>query len=120
MDLKLINISNTSSTCYMMAFAILFRYWIIRKSSTRSEEHTSELQSRENLVCRLQLEKKKKKDRLSITQGFRVTVFDIELDLAGLIVVSLRSALQHTATEVRRGDTNHAHYVDDVRPDSYT
>src|SRR5215475_13793725 len=30
--------------------------------SKRSEEHTSELQSRENLVCRLLLEKKKKKD----------------------------------------------------------
>src|SRR5690606_40173126 len=30
---------------------------------TRSEEHTSELQSRENLVCRLLLEKKKKKKR---------------------------------------------------------
>src|SRR5690606_41218127 len=29
--------------------------------SYRSEEHTSELQSRENLVCRLLLEKKKKK-----------------------------------------------------------
>src|SRR5690606_40393569 len=29
----------------------------------RSEEHTSELQSRENLVCRLLLEKKNKKDR---------------------------------------------------------
>src|SRR5690606_39658044 len=29
----------------------------------RSEEHTSELQSRENLVCRLLLEKKKKKKR---------------------------------------------------------
>src|SRR5690606_42109828 len=29
--------------------------------SRRSEEHTSELQSRENLVCRLLLEKKKKK-----------------------------------------------------------
>src|SRR5207302_1569018 len=28
---------------------------------TRSEEHTSELQSRENLVCRLLLEKKKKR-----------------------------------------------------------
>src|SRR5690606_41452578 len=28
-------------------------------SDTRSEEHTSELQSRENLVCRLLLEKKK-------------------------------------------------------------
>src|SRR5690606_39883610 len=29
--------------------------------SSRSEEHTSELQSRENLVCRLLLEKKKTK-----------------------------------------------------------
>src|SRR5690606_41572330 len=29
----------------------------------RSEEHTSELQSRENLVCRLLLEKKKQKHR---------------------------------------------------------
>src|SRR5690606_40190186 len=29
----------------------------------RSEEHTSELQSRENLVCRLLLEKKKKDDK---------------------------------------------------------
>src|SRR5690606_39051292 len=29
--------------------------------AARSEEHTSELQSRENLVCRLLLEKKKKK-----------------------------------------------------------
>src|SRR5215475_15235354 len=31
----------------------------------RSEEHTSELQSRENLVCRLLLEKKKKTERWS-------------------------------------------------------
>src|SRR5690606_40483184 len=30
---------------------------------TRSEEHTSELQSRENLVCRLLLEKKKRSHR---------------------------------------------------------
>src|SRR5690606_41321368 len=30
--------------------------------TSRSEEHTSELQSRENLVCRLLLEKKKKKE----------------------------------------------------------
>src|SRR5207302_11114829 len=29
----------------------------------RSEEHTSELQSRENLVCRLLLEKKKKQNK---------------------------------------------------------
>src|SRR5436309_10019469 len=31
-------------------------------SISRSEEHTSELQSRENLVCRLLLEKKNKRD----------------------------------------------------------
>src|SRR5436309_9984108 len=33
--------------------------------STRSEEHTSELQSRENLVCRLLLEKKKRIDDIN-------------------------------------------------------
>src|SRR5215475_9809334 len=33
------------------------------KGCSRSEEHTSELQSRENLVCRLLLEKKKKKKK---------------------------------------------------------
>src|SRR5438270_6501649 len=31
-----------------------------RRGSSRSEEHTSELQSQSNLVCRLLLEKKKK------------------------------------------------------------
>src|SRR5690606_40935881 len=31
---------------------------VLRYGSERSEEHTSELQSRENLVCRLLLEKK--------------------------------------------------------------
>src|SRR5690606_39446190 len=34
----------------------------ITRLTGRSEEHTSELQSRENIVCRLLLEKKKKKD----------------------------------------------------------
>src|SRR3989475_4306419 len=34
---------------------------------TRSEEHTSELQSQSNLVCRLLLEKKKKKKAHSLT-----------------------------------------------------
>src|SRR5256885_7430879 len=36
-----------------------------RSSSSRSEEHTSELQSPCNLVCRLLLEKKKKKYGIS-------------------------------------------------------
>src|SRR5438552_6150744 len=34
-----------------------------RCSPSRSEEHTSELQSPDHLVCRLLLEKKKKKDK---------------------------------------------------------
>src|SRR2546427_8242085 len=48
--------------------------WRIRSSwisfqagvCTRSEEHTSELQSQSNLVCRLLLEKKKKKNNTNI------------------------------------------------------
>src|SRR2546421_7621376 len=35
------------------------------RADYRSEEHTSELQSRSDLVCRLLLEKKKKKDKPS-------------------------------------------------------
>src|SRR2546427_9181281 len=35
------------------------------QQDVRSEEHTSELQSQSNLVCRLLLEKKKKKEQLS-------------------------------------------------------
>src|SRR5256885_4134860 len=37
-------------------------------SGLRSEEHTSELQSPCNLVCRLLLEKKKKKKNVSVKQ----------------------------------------------------
>src|SRR3712207_8374139 len=46
----------------------------------RSEEHTSELQSRQYLVCRLLLEKKKKKSkpllgiRINYTSGMRAPV----------------------------------------------
>src|ERR1035438_10799594 len=46
-----------SSRCRMLR-RFLSQYFVIR---TRSEEHTSELQSLRHLVCRLLLEKKKKK-----------------------------------------------------------
>src|SRR6266478_2174381 len=36
-----------------------------RRGDGRSEEHTSELQSQSNLVCRLLLEKKKKKHHIN-------------------------------------------------------
>src|SRR5690242_21404212 len=39
-----------------------------RDEKIRSEEHTSELQSHVNLVCRLLLEKKKKKQNKTITR----------------------------------------------------
>src|SRR3712207_7154162 len=37
----------------------------VERGTDRSEEHTSELQSRQYLVCRLLLEKKKKHDDIS-------------------------------------------------------
>src|SRR5690606_41577939 len=51
---------------------VIFLSWAFAKNternsmtdSRRSEEHTSELQSRENLVCRLLLEKKKQGETL--------------------------------------------------------
>src|SRR3712207_8963223 len=39
----------------------------------RSEEHTSELQSRQYLVCRLLLEKKKKKKEMKISNHNEIT-----------------------------------------------
>src|SRR5690606_40270053 len=41
------------------AFGLANPHHALGKAIDRSEEHTSELQSRENLVCRLLLEKKK-------------------------------------------------------------
>src|SRR3712207_7239709 len=46
-----------------------FKHIIIERAKPRSEEHTSELQSRQYLVCRLLLEKKKK----NIT-SFKITL----------------------------------------------
>src|SRR5437764_4065369 len=54
-------------------FAVGFADWIIPPITpsiplwSRSEEHTSELQSPMYLVCRLLLEKKKKRERLTMT-----------------------------------------------------
>src|SRR2546427_5678623 len=44
-----------------------------RRRSHRSEEHTSELQSQSNLVCRLLLEKKKKKNKKHINTHYKIT-----------------------------------------------
>src|SRR5688572_32350467 len=43
---------------------VLVNYTEIATTEIRSEEHTSELQSQSNLVCRLLLEKKKKQNHI--------------------------------------------------------
>src|SRR3989442_4615665 len=45
-----------------------------RLAEARSEEHTSELQSRPHLVCRLLLEKKKKKSKINMRTTYRCLV----------------------------------------------
>src|SRR3712207_7362764 len=52
------------SIAFMMLFAAPVSAFVARHP-TRSEEHTSELQSRQYLVCRLLLEKKKYSSTLS-------------------------------------------------------
>src|SRR5256886_5950351 len=48
--------------------SVMKRHWFFRLPVVRrSEEHTSELQSQSNLVCRLLLEKKKKQDRRDLS-----------------------------------------------------
>src|SRR2546422_7312784 len=50
--------------CFRVFHQILHRERLVKN---RSEEHTSELQSRLHLVCRLLLEKKKKKNKTTDT-----------------------------------------------------
>src|SRR5687768_18207539 len=54
-------IENAPRSCRMSSAAMVsLRMRDSAKATSRSEEHTSELQSRLHLVCRLLLEKKKK------------------------------------------------------------
>src|SRR2546430_7503862 len=53
--------SNAAPLSVSCASATVVSNPAIKNVSFRSEEHTSELQSQSNLVCRLLLEKKKKK-----------------------------------------------------------
>src|SRR2546430_13363455 len=48
----------------------------VRRGEPRSEEHTSELQSQSNLVCRLLLEKKKKNKYSGVATLQRLVLHD--------------------------------------------
>src|SRR5690606_41271843 len=58
--LHLAQVKSTPVFAILVFTAVLTSFYMIRmwRITFRSEEHTSELQSRENLVCRLLLEKK--------------------------------------------------------------
>src|SRR5690606_39935583 len=67
----------------------------------RSEEHTSELQSRENLVCRLLLEKKKRtKDRNIGHLAEMLTAVGIDLK-QGRIVAAAQAAICEAVNPLR-------------------
>src|SRR5438034_3428190 len=53
----------------------------VRHRSWRSEEHTSELQSHSDLVCRLLLEKKKKKYKMQHIQKKRTHIMQINYQI---------------------------------------
>src|SRR3712207_8700232 len=57
-------------TLFHLAIALLLYFTVLRRYK-RSEEHTSELQSRQYLVCRLLLEKKIVADFVGTSYGAR-------------------------------------------------
>src|SRR2546430_9836530 len=71
------------------------------RSSFRSEEHTSELQSQSNLVCRLLLEKKKKILDAHVTDVDRGAIAVADVPLRTL---RTRNLLVDRPTVLLRGD----------------
>src|SRR5256885_12067385 len=63
---------------FLMLFGSLGGQFTLNKlnAAVRSEEHTSELQSPCNLVCRLLLEKKKKRQIILYVSSFVITSID--------------------------------------------
>src|SRR5438067_10083658 len=76
----------TSFACTPARKAIISSLWTFRPA--RSEEHTSELQSRFDLVCRLLLEKKKKITLpLRIVDSIHISVLDPTYQLKIVILI---------------------------------
>src|SRR2546430_12784849 len=68
----------TGVSCYPISGA--WNHLTIQVQRTRSEEHTSELQSQSNLVCRLLLEKKKKNTYLTTNRHH--TCLDVQVTVS--------------------------------------
>src|SRR3712207_8862769 len=63
--------------------------------TVRSEEHTSELQSRQYLVCRLLLEKKKKNQTIMIVKNLDYADTCIIFDPETITALQLQHSLSH-------------------------
>src|SRR5215204_5381687 len=68
---------------------------VARPSDARSEEHTSELQSHSDLVCRLLLEKKKHEEKFTVTKAKTMHITEMQslakqkpIDIAFVSVMS--------------------------------
>src|SRR2546430_13006038 len=66
---------------------VLDSAWMQRVNPVRSEEHTSELQSQSNLVCRLLLEKKKKIKYTHMRSSKYATVSSHELSASAVQIL---------------------------------
>src|SRR2546426_2999490 len=62
-------------TPFFLALRKGHAYGIFLDNTWRSEEHTSELQSPCNLVCRLLLEKKKKRNHINVDRHTPLVIF---------------------------------------------
>src|SRR5258707_10615825 len=91
---------------YRLAFSIDFKHPVIERSTqavtldfaetSRSEEHTSELQSRQYLVCRLLLEKKKRKHSRYARQHSQHPQFQRKQTSSTGLDLDWRSTIAHT------------------------
>src|SRR5690554_6982572 len=66
LTVHVINFEKPEEWSHLVKGDVLFSCLGTTRKDARSEEHTSELQSRPHLVCRLLLEKKKKKRKIII------------------------------------------------------
>src|SRR3989440_2492561 len=97
-----------------LAAAASTAFTFSRAWCVRSEEHTSELQSRSDLVCRLLLEKKKKKNHIQRRRNDHTTHHHAAAKMNNRISVQTRAehGRLHGAAAL-----NHPHRLSDRRTD---
>src|SRR5258708_13274965 len=87
------------------------------KRAKRSEEHTSELQSPDHLVCRLLLEKKKKYT-IDVITSFIVTILSLKRPVVVTTFDNRTGMCAGVTTSSRRITSRHVrtHHLESMRP----